>query len=235
MAEAVRAIDGDVDLIVTPELCTTGYDLDGFRARGAELAEPLDGPTVALTMDLAAARRCTLVVGLLERGDGGALYDTAVVVRPDGTAAPYRKTHLYPPEYEVFTPGDQLFPVATPSGRLGPLICFEHAFPEIATTLALDGAQILAIPSAVPRGFEHVMGVRTSARAQDNQLFAIAANLTGGPFFGGSMIVDPRGERLATAGEEETVIRATLDLEEIEREREREPALSLRRPGLYRE
>ena len=113
------------------------------------------------------------------------------------------------------------------------MICFEHAFPEIATTLALDGAQVLVIPSAVPVGYEHLLALRTRARAQDSQVFAVASNLAEDGFCGGSMIVDPRGE-IAAAQAEEAAIGATIDLEAIQRERRREPALRLRRV-LYRE
>jgi predicted amidohydrolase len=233
LIEAVKGLDRDVDLVVTPELCITGYDLDGLATLGEQLAEPLDGPTVAMAARVAADRGCTLVIGLLERGEGGALYDTAVIVPPDGPAVAYRKTHLYPPEHARFAAGDALRTVRTPAGRLGPLICFEHAFPEVATALALDGAQVLTIPSAVPVGYEHLLPVRNRARAQDNQVFVVACNLAGEGFCGGSLIVDPRGEVLAAAGTEPTVLRATLDLDAIEREREREPALRLRRPHLY--
>ena len=97
----------------------------------------------------------------------------------------------------------------TPAGRLGMMICFEHAFPDVATALALRGAQVLVIPSAV------------------------GCNLAGDGFCGRSLVADPRGEVLAEAGTEETVVRAVLDLAAIERERDREPALRLRRPDLY--
>jgi predicted amidohydrolase len=233
LVEAVGRLDGDVDLVVTPELYATGYDLAGLQRLGDRLAEPLDGPTVTVAAQLAAARDCTLVVGLLERGDDGALYDTAVVVRPDGSTVPYRKTHLYPSEDARFAAGDALFTVPTPAGRLGPLICFEHAFPEAATALALDGAQVLTIPSAVPDGYAHLLSVRTRARAQDNQVFVVACNVAGDGFCGRSLIVDPRGQVLAEAGAEPAILRATLDLGLIERERQREPALRLRRPELY--
>jgi len=115
------------------------------------------------------------------------------------------------------------------------MICFEHAFPDVATALALAGSEILVIPSAVPYGYEHLLTLRTRARAQDNQMFAIASNLAGDVFCGGSLIVDPRGEVVAEAGTSDEVVRATIDLAEIEREREREPSLGLRRPELYGE
>ena len=109
----------------------------------------------------------------------------------------------------------------------------KHAFPDVATTLALRGAQILVIPSAAPFGYEHLLTLRTRARAQDNQVFAVGCNLTSDGFCGRSLVADPRGDVLAEAGVEETVFRAALDLAAIDREREREPALRFRRPDLY--
>ena len=228
---AARAAAG-ADLIVTPELVTTGYDLAVIRERGHELAEPADGPAVTLTAELAAELDATVVLGLLER-DGDSLYDTAAVVTPSGAVSLFRKTHLYPAEVGLFTAGEELITVDTPVARLGPLICFEHAFPELATTLALAGAQVLVIPSAVPVGYEYLLELRTRARAQDNQVFAVGCNLTGGGFCGCSLITDPRGEVLARASTAEATVRARLDLSAIARERVQEPALRLRRPALY--
>jgi predicted amidohydrolase len=232
LARAVRDCAG-ANLIVAGELVNSGYDLDVIDRDAAELAEPLDGATVTLTRKLSAEVDATIVVGLLEQHQNN-LYDSAVVVAPDGHVVPYRKSHLYPPERQRFAAGDELLQLETPAGRLGVMICFEHAFPEIATALALDGAEILVIPSAVPYGYEHVLTLRSRARAQDNQLFVVASNLAGNGFCGGSLIVDPRGEVLARAGTGEETIRARLDLAAIAREREREPALRLRRPNLYR-
>lgn len=233
LGRAVRALEPRPDLIVAPELVNTGYDLEVLEARGFELAETLTGPTVTLLSQLAAESGAAIVAGLLER-ENDALYDTAVLVAPDGALAPYRKSHLYPPERSHFAEGHDLVVAPSIAGRVGMMICFEHAFPEIATTLALQGAEILAIPSAVPYGYEHLLDLRTRARAQDNQVFAVAANLTGGGFCGGSLIVDPRGQVLAQADSGPAALRATLDLAAIERERQREPALRLRRPQLYR-
>jgi predicted amidohydrolase len=233
LAELMRKHADEAELVVAPELVTSGYDLDVLARRGRELAEPLDGPTAARVAELAAQTGTTLVFGMLEH-DGDALYDTAVVAAPDGHLVPYRKSHLYPTESELFAAGTELVVAATPAGRLGMMICFEHAFPDVATALALRGAQILVIPSAVPVGYEHLLTLRTRARAQDNQVFAVGCNLTGDGFCGRSLVTDPRGDVLAEAGTEETVIRAVLDLAAIEREREREPALRLRQPDLYR-
>jgi len=233
LAELVRKHADGAELVVAPELVTSGYDLEVLARRGRELAEPLDGPTAARVSELATETGATLVFGMLER-DGDVLYDTAVVAAPGGELVPYRKSHLYPTESELFAAGTELVVAPTPAGRLGMMICFEHAFPDVATTLALRGAQILVIPSAVPVGYEHLLTLRTRARAQDNQVFAVGCNLTGDGFCGRSLVADPRGDVVAEAGVEETVLRAVLDLAAIDREREREPALRLRRPDLYR-
>ena len=233
LAELVRKHAGEGELVVAPELVTSGYDLEVLARRGKELAEPLDGPIAARMSELATQTGATLVLGLLER-DGDVLYDTVVTVAPDGHVTPYRKSHLYPTESALFAAGTELVVAPTPAGRLGMMICFEHAFPDVATTLALRGAQILVIPSAVPVGYEHLLTLRTRARAQDNQVFAVGCNLVGNGFCGRSLVADPRGDVLAEAGTEETVLRVTLDLAAIDRERKREPALRLRQPDLYR-
>jgi predicted amidohydrolase len=174
----------------------------------------------------------TLIVGFLELHEG-AVYDSVLTVGPTGTLGVYRKSHLYPPELTVFSAGETLGVVDTPAGVVGPLVCFEHAFPDVATTLALAGAQILVIPSAVPLGYEHVLHLRTRARAQDNQIFAVGCNMAGHGFAGRSLVTDPRGEVLAEAGERPAVLAVELDLAETRSERGREPSLRMRRPELY--
>lgn len=222
----------EVDLVVAPELATTGYDLDLLAARGLELAEPADGATGRRLQEAAVRVGATLVVGFLER-DGDRVYDSLLMVGPAGPLGVYRKSHLYPPELAVFAAGETLGVVDTPAGVVGPLVCFEHAFPEVATTLALAGAQILVIPSAVPLDYEHVLHLRTRARAQDNQVFAIGCNMTGHGFAGRSLVADPRGQVLAEAGEQPAVLVVELDLAAARSERGREPALQMRRPELY--
>lgn len=224
---------GDADLVVTPELFISGYDLKMIDERGDDLSESLNGPTVEMTREIAAEKNFTVVVGLLEKGDDGKLYDTAVTVIPSGEVRPYRKSHLFPTEFKRFTPGDELFIVPTPAGILGPQICFEHAFPAIATTLAMAGAQIIVIPSAVGDGYDHLLTLRSRARAQDNQIFVVAANLNGNGFCGHSLITGPRGNVLASAKHEDAILRADLDLSLTGLERQQEQSLRLARPELY--
>ncbi len=230
---------GRADLVVFPELFTTGYRREGMDH--ASLAEAIpEGRTVQQLADAARSAGVAVAGTILERG-GPAIYDTAVLITGNGDlAARYRKTHLYPAERRFFAAGDEL--VVAPIGkgvRVGLAICFEHAFPEIFSTLALRGATLIAIPSAVPVGYEYLLDLRTRARAQDNQVYVAAANLVGFDgetgWCGRSAIVDPRGVVIASAGaDEEAMIVATLDLGLIERERDQEPALAHRRPEIYR-
>lgn len=224
----------DADLIVFPEMFVPGYDLKVVTARSADLAEDArTGPTAQLVRELSQRHRMTIVVGFLERAEDGKVCNTLLIAAPGGDLATYRKSHLFPAELPVFEAGHELPVIATPAGVLGPQICFEHAFPAIATTQALGGAEILVIPSAVGADHEHLIEVRTRARAQDNQVFAVAANTNSPGFCGHSMVVDPKGRVLAAAGLEDTVLETTLDLSEIPAERGREPSLRMGRPNLY--
>lgn len=233
----IAGVASRADLLVLPELFTTGYRREGMDH--VALAEPIPGgPSVTRLARLAGDAHLALVGTVLEAADG-LVFDTAVVIGPAGELlATYRKTHLYPAERRHFAPGDRLVTAEAADIRLGLAICFEHAFPEIFTELALAGAQLVAIPSAVPVGYEYLLDLRTRARAQDNQLFVAAANLVGFDgetrWCGESMIVSPRGEVLARAGSEgPAVILADIDPGDIAGERAQEPVLANRRPSLY--
>jgi predicted amidohydrolase len=232
---------GRADIICLPELFTTGYNLGLIGDDFCELAEPIPGPTTELMGQKARAHGLAVLGTIVER-DGaqeGVLYDTTFALDAEGQlVGKYRKTHLYPAEHRFFQPGDRL-PVFDLGGfTAGVAICFEHAFPQIFTVLALQGAQVVFIPSAVPVGYEYLLTLRTRARAQDNQFFAVAVNRVGREgdvtYCGLSQVVNPRGEVIvqASRGDEEVVL-AELDLSLIPREREQEPVLTNLRPELY--
>jgi predicted amidohydrolase len=227
---------GTADVVVFPELFTTGYRREGMHH--AALAEPIpDGPTIRKLAEAAARAELAVVGTILEDADGE-VYDTAVVIDREGrVAGRYRKSHLYPAEREFFAAGNSLEVVEAGGLQIGLAICFEHAFPEIFTELAIAGAELIAIPSAVPVGYEYLLELRTRARAQDNQLYVAAANLVGSDgvtnWCGRSMIVGPRGEMLASAGDGVDVIVAALEDGAASAERDQEPALANRRPELY--
>jgi predicted amidohydrolase len=239
LADVARIVDGvagAADVVVFPELFTTGYRREGMDH--AALAEPLNGGPTMIRLRKMASGAGVAIVGTILEADNGQVYDTAVVIDRDGVlAGSYRKSHLYPAERRHFAAGDRLEVVDLGNTRIGLAICFEHAFPEIFAELALRGAEVIAIPSAVPVGYEYLLELRSRARAQDNQVFVAAANLVGFDgvtgWCGTSMIVGPRGDILASAGSSASVIQAELDASQVEAERRQEPVLVNRRPDLY--
>lgn len=247
--ELLRGVAGEAELAVLPELFAVGYDFSLLADRAPELAEPVPveedapaGPTVCRLRELASELELGIVGCVVERDPrvAGLLYDTAVLIDRGGTLrGRYRKSHLYPREHQVFRPGNAV-PVFEMGGiRVGVAICYELAFPPLAATLALQGAEILLNPSAVPVGYGHLQEVRARARAQDNQLFLVAVNHVGEEgdvtYCGESQVADPRGETLVRAsGERPQAVVAELDLGLVLEQRRQEPVFRGYRPELYR-
>ena len=126
-----------------------------------------------------------VVGGFCELGDDGHLYNSAAVVDGTGVLGVYRKTHLWDQEKLVFTPGlDAPRVLDTPAGRIGVLVCYDLEFPELTRALALDGAELLAVPTNWPlverpageRPPEVVIGM---AAARVNRVFIACADRTG--------------------------------------------------------
>jgi predicted amidohydrolase len=242
-ADAIRG--SGADLVVLPELVTTGYVFEG-REEALGLAEPVpDGPSTTAFLDLAREEGVHVCFGLPER-DGDRLYNTAVLVGPEGLVLRYRKAHLFWDEFDVFDPGNLGFPVADLAGgaaRVGIMICFDWVFPEAARNLALAGAEIVLHPSNLVLPFCQRAMV---TRSLENGVFSITSNRTGTEeragkdpltFTGGSQILSPKGEVLATLdAEEETLALAEID-PAAARDKTLTPRNSLfadRRPELYR-
>lgn len=230
------------DVACLPELFNVGYNLDVMGETLFDLAEPVpQGETTQTLMKIARRSNLAIVAGLVEQVPGvtGVLYDTAVLINRGGEfVGRYRKSHLYPAETHYFRAGDEL-PVFDLDGlRVGVATCFEAAFPPLFSTLAMQGAQVIFNPSAVPVGYGYLQDLRTCARAQDNQLFVVAANHVGSEgnvtYCGGSQIANPRGEVLVQAADDETgCVLAQLDLALIRDQRLQEPVFRGFRPSLY--
>jgi len=196
------------DLLVFPELCTSGYD---FRDREelASLAEPFKtGPSSQLAKELAIQRRATIVIGYPEDA-GDLFFNSCVLAMPDGGMANYRKLHLFSRESRIFAPGDGPPPVIdTPAGRVGLMICLDWLFPEAARVLALAGAQVIAHPSNLV--MPHCQKAMVT-RSLENGVFSITANRIGTEsrtdrsltFTGASQVIGPRGQRLISAPTDE--------------------------------
>jgi predicted amidohydrolase len=234
-AAVAAASDAGAHLVVLPEYALTGFSAERMH----ELAEPLDGPSLAAFRELAARAGVCLVAGLPRLDQHGHVFDTTVVLSPDGgLLTVYDKTHLFDRERAVFTPGAALQPPFDYAGvRCGVLCCFDIEFPEAARTLALRGAQCLLVPSAnmAPWGPSHRAFVR--ARALEDHCFVAYANAVGSAsgyeFEGESCLVDPLGRLLCDAGRDETVVWADVDPAVADDARAVGDYLAQRRPELY--
>lgn len=231
-----EAADAGARLVVLPECGLSGYDLDWFIAGAPGCGDDLVRRLAPLA-DLGERRGIAVVVNDLERVDGR-LTTTSVILDGGHERTRHRKTHLTVAEEAAgLVAGDAVAEVVDVSGlglAVAPLICFEHGFPEIALRLALDGAGLIAISSAIRAGHEHLRDLRTRARAQDNACYAVAANAVGRGYCGASFIVDPRGDVVATASATDAdVIVVEVDPQRVAVERHREPVLRRRRPDLY--
>jgi predicted amidohydrolase len=198
---------------VLPECALSAYAFesadDAFAA-----ADTIPGESSEALSRACAATGCAAVCGLLEREEDR-LYNTAVVVGPDGLVGRHRKAHVVRLAADRFVSlGDRLEVFSAVGVRIGVLICYEVRFPETARVLALRGANILALPTNWPRGAEVNPGIMVPARAAENNLYVLAANRTGSEgslsFIGRSAIRGPDGSVLAQAGSEEAVLYAEI-------------------------
>lgn len=217
-----QALAEGSQLTVFPECATTGY---GFAdlAPAYEVAETVPGPTTTALTRICRAHRSEaggpyVVVGLLERTDDPAVvYNSAVLVGPEGLVGCYRKAHLPLLGIDRFTtPGDTGFAVwETEIGRIGINICYDLRFPEGIRSLALAGADIVALPTNWPDGSQNAPEFVTRTRALENRVFVLACNRCGEEggfwFFGHSQISDPRGKVLTEAEAVEQICYADID------------------------
>lgn len=220
------AADAGAGLIVLPELATTGYVFESREEAYAHAESVPDGPTVEMFARIAAARNL-YIVGCVVEQVGAKLYDTAVLVGPEGYIGRYRKTHLWNTEKLWFTPGDEGFAVFdTKIGRIGLLVCWDIWFPETARIVAQMGADIICIPTGwvwTPPPLYDASGVCMAAyltitAAHANNVFIATADRTGqergAGFMGNSLIAGTNGwpiDRIA-GPDEDTIIYADVDL-----------------------
>lgn len=202
----IRALElmgrAPADLYVLPELFCSGYFFQS-RAEALAAGETLDGPVVTALRDFSARQKCTVHAGIPER-DGMRIYNSSVLVHHGKLVAVYRKIHLFNTEKHCFDPGDRGPTVVDAGARLGMMICFDWIFPELARSLALQGAQVICHPANLVLAWcQKAMVIRSV----ENRVFTVLANRVGSEerngvvldFTGGSQITSPRGEILASA------------------------------------
>ena len=233
-AEASRL---GADILVLPELFTTGYDL----ARASQLATPdLAHGLGARLAALARQHRMWIAGSLLALDPGGRPANTAVFWSPQGQpVGVYRKIHLFRPmeEHLYLAPGDSAAVVNLPWGVSALAICYDLRFPELFRHYALSGAGIIFVPAEWPSPRIAHWQILCRARAIENQVVIIACNRVGSDgrnHFGGcSAIIDPAGEVLVEGDEQEALLTARVDLSYADALRRDMAVLPDRRPELY--
>lgn len=229
------------DLVILPELFVPGYVAD--RERLMPVAESLDGPTVAAWTKLAAERDGWLAGGFCERV-AETLFNTAVLVGPDGVVLHYRKLHPFREEKLAFAPGDLGLPTAElPFGRVGICICYDLRFIETVRILALEGAELICVPTAWLSGFDEQgwdsRGLAPQAegailQANLDQVFIACASQVGRrdsyEFLGSSIVADPRGKLVAgpLPGGDEDLALVDVDLDDATRAQTRHELITPR-------
>jgi len=227
-----------VDVAVFPELITTGYECG---VQFTDLAERVPGPAVNMIAERAADYHTHVVFGMATKEKvESILYDSAVMVGPEGeVVGTYHKTHLRGEERLAFRPGYRYQVWELEFGNVGVMLGWDLAFPEVARSLALDGAELLCACANWENPHADEWRTYLLARAYENAVFVAGANRVGEEysyeFFGDSMIVGPRGRVYgpADSGEEGYVV-ARIDLDEVRAYREEFQLFQCRQPASYR-
>lgn len=218
-----RAADQGARLIAFPESILSGYCFTS-KEDAWPFAEAIPGPSTDALAELCREKGVFTVIGMLETdAASGRLYNSAVLIGPDGVAALYRKIHLPMLGVDRFTtPSSQPFAVhsidaegASPL-RVGMAICYDTSFPESARCLMLAGADLIVLPTNWPTGALKTAQLLVASRALENHLYFVAVNRIGVErgtrFIGQSRIVNPWGETLAAAEhDEECILFADID------------------------
>jgi predicted amidohydrolase len=213
-AELDRGGAGSTDLVLTPELFLSGYNIGTALVR--KRAEPADGPSSQAIAELARKYRTAIAYGYPQR-DGDAFYNAVQCIGADGQRlANHRKLQL-PSDYEraSFARGNCLTPFNLNGWKASLLVCYDVEFPESVRGCALGGADLVIVPTALKDRWGFVAQKMVPTRAFENGVFLMYANYAGGEgdwtYLGESCVIGPDGSEVARAGSGEEMLRGTLD------------------------
>jgi predicted amidohydrolase len=223
----------EADLFVFPELFLSGYMC---RDRVHLMAEPLQGESVQELATVAEEHQCSILLGMptLDEETTGLVHNSAVLVKPDGSAWSYDKINLatFGPFEEslYFAPGKVPTIFEVEGFRLGVVICYDLFFPELSKSLVLHGADAVICISASPNTSRDFFERIVPARAIENTAFSVYVNNAGCQlnqvFFGGSHAVGPRGNQLVKCDYFRKDVRSVdLDLSEVRAARRIRPTV----------
>jgi len=229
-------------LICFPELTATGYST---RPQIKNSAEPVPGPISRRLQEMARKHQMVILAGMVEKDEKGHVYASHLVVTPAEISGLYRKIHIAPPEQGIFSPGDAVPLFETAGIKLGIQLCYDAHFPELSTRMALDGADVIFMPHASPRGtpqqklnswMRHL-----TARSFDNGVFIVACNQAGQnrkglEFPGLAVVIGPSGNILKEkTADGESMLTADLKADDLSDVRGHKMRYFLphRRPEMY--
>jgi predicted amidohydrolase len=237
----VKAKRQSADIVIFPELSLTGYVV---RDQIYELAETVPGPSTKILEGIAKRTKMHIVFGMPELTDKtqATIYNTAVLVGPNGLFGKYRKmylpTHSVFEEKRYFRPGYEAAVFDTELGKIGLIICYDIFFPEVARLTRLKGAQLIACISASPAIRRAYFETLTTARALENTAFLAFVNLVGIEdglqFWGGSRLIGPQGRIIAKAKyDDEDQVTGNVNYADIRSVETFVPTLRDLRPELF--
>jgi predicted amidohydrolase len=228
-------------LLIFPELALTGYTT---RDLVYDLAEEIPGPATEKIEKIAQNENLYLIFGMPERSSKGdaILFNTAVIVGPEGYIGKYRKwylpTHSVFEEKRYFRLGYRTPVFETDIGKLGMMICYDIFFPEIARVLRLQGARFIICISASPATRKTYFETLTTARAIENTCYLAYVNLVGIEnglqFWGGSRLISPTGYIISRSDyNKEAITFGDIDYESLKPIEAFVPTIRDLRPELY--
>jgi predicted amidohydrolase len=242
VAEAATA---GAKLVVLPEAAVTGYVFENLD-EALTVAQRAVAVAEQRLADAAVKAGVALIVGTLE-AEAREVFNTALIFSGDGRRFRYRKMHLpYLGVDRFATPGPDAPEVYELAGmRVGVLICYDLRFPEAARICALEGADLVALPTNWPVGVEFHPGIFAPARAAENHVYLLACDRVGEErgtaFIGRSILLDFNGKELAVASDtEEAILFGDVDPDLARQTHHRRipgehewDTINDRRPGLY--
>lgn len=234
--KVAQAMKQQPDLIMLPELWDTGYDL----TRLDEIADDYGQTNKAFLKKLAQKYQVAIIGGSISNREETGVYNTLYAFDQTGKQiVEYKKAHLFRlmDEEKFFKAGDQDGLFHLDDLLCAAVICYDIRFPEWIRKMILQGANILFVPAEWPKPrlshWRHLL----ISRAIENQCYVVACNRAGkdpkNTFAGHSLVVDPWGEVITEAGENEEILFAKLDLSLVQKVRSKIPVFTDRRPELY--
>lgn len=215
-----KAVKLDAELVVFPETITTGFAPRVSKEKLWDTVDFIPGKTTEKIQKAAEDNGVYIIWTTYERGlEKGEIYNTAILIGRNGEiVGKYRKTHPFPSERVErggwTIPGDKAEVFKTDIANIGIIICYDGDFPDLSTTLALKGAEVIVRPAAFLRSYDHWWATNF-ARAYDNHVYIVAVNSVGpdaggNHYFGHSMIIAPNGWKLAQGRCAEEIVYAKL-------------------------